>query len=352
MTCTDSHDKGQALDAFIKAMPKVELHLHIEGTLEPESVFHFARRNGVSLDFDSVEALRRAYEFENLQSFLDLYNATMGVLCTEEDFFDLTWAYLARVAEQNVVHTEIFFDPQGHTRRGIAFATVVDGITRALEAGRQRFGISSRLILCFWRHLSEAEAFATWEQAQPHLDRFTAVGLDSSELGHPPEKFERVYAKAHAAGLKAVAHAGEEGGPDYIWGALDALHVQRIDHGVRCLEDGMLVERLVRDQIPLTVCPLSNVRLRVVKNLASHNLSRMLALGLCVCVNSDDPAYFGGYMTENFLAVRKALDLVPAQVLTLGRNAIAASFLAADEKAALHRRLEAAAVEHGFSLGG
>ncbi|MDN5850106.1 MAG: adenosine deaminase [Nitrococcus sp.] len=333
-------------------MPKVELHLHIEGTLEPESVFRFARRNAVALDFDNVEALRRAYEFENLQSFLDLYNATMGVLCTEEDFFDLTWDYLARVAKQNVVHTEIFFDPQGHTRRGVPFATVVAGITRALEAGQQRYGISSRLILCFWRHLSEEEAFATWEQAQPHLDRITAVGLDSSELGHPPEKFQRVYAAARAAGLKAVAHAGEEGGPDYIWGALDTLHVDRIDHGVRCIEDGMLVERLVREQIPLTVCPLSNLRLRVVKNMASHNLSRMLALGLCVCVNSDDPAYFGGYMTENFLAVRKALELVPAQVLALGRNAIDASFLTVDDKAALHRRLEAAADEHGFSPGG
>lgn len=349
MTCADSYDGGRALDAFIKVMPKAELHLHIEGTLEPENVFRFARRNGVSLDFDSVDALRQAYEFENLQSFLDLYNATMRVLCTEEDFFDLTWAYLARAAEQNVVHTEIFFDPQGHTQRGIPFGTVIDGITRALDAGRERFGISSRLILCFWRHLSEAEAFATWEQAQPYLDRITAVGLDSSELGNPPEKFQRVYAAARAAGLKRVAHAGEEGGPDYIWGALDALHVQRIDHGVRSFEDGTLIERLIREQIPLTVCPLSNVRLHVVKNLASHNLSRMLALGICVCINSDDPAYFGGYITENFLAVRRAFDLVPAQVLALGRNAIDASFLAADEKVALHRRLEAVAAEHGLA---
>lgn len=352
MTRTASHDRDEALDRFIEAMPKVELHLHIEGTLQPESAFRFARRNGVSLDFADVEALRRAYEFENLQSFLDLYNATMGVLCTEEDFFDLTWDYLERVAEQNVVHTEIFFDPQGHTRRGVPFATVVEGISRALTAAEQRFGISSRLILCFWRHLSEADAFATWEQAQPYLDRFAAVGLDSSEVGNPPEKFQRVYAEARAAGLRAVAHAGEEGGPDYIWGALDALHVERIDHGVRCLEDGALVERLVREQIPLTVCPLSNLRLRVVGKLASHNLSRMLARGLCVCVNSDDPAYFGGYITENFLAVRQALELVPAQVLTLGRNAIDASFLGADDKAVLHERLEAAAAEHGFGFGG
>lgn len=351
MTRVENQEWGHGLDAFIEAMPKVELHLHIEGTLEPESAFRFARRNGLSLDFDSVEALRQAYEFQNLQSFLDLYNSTMRVLCTEEDFFDLTWDYLTRVARQNVVHTEIFFDPQGHTRRSIPFATVVDGITRALTAGQQRLGISSRLILCFWRHLSEAEALATWEQAQPHLDHFAAVGLDSSEVGNPPEKFQRVYAKARAAGLRAVAHAGEEGGPDYIRGALDALGVERIDHGVRCLEDGQLVERLLREEIPLTVCPLSNVRLRVVKNLGSHSLSRMLALGLRVCVNSDDPAYFGGYITENFLAVRKALELVPAQVLTLGRNAIDASFLGVDEKTALHERLEVVAAEHGFGLG-
>lgn len=348
MSRIDSQDWGESLDAFIETMPKVELHLHIEGTLEPESVFRFARRNRVALDFGDVDALRRAYDFQDLQSFLDLYNATMRVLCTEEDFYELTWEYLERVARQNVVHTEIFFDPQGHTSRGIPFATVVDGIHRALEAGRQRFGITSRLILCFWRHLSEAQAFATWEEAQPHLDRFTAVGLDSSEVGNPPEKFERVYAEARRAGLKAVAHAGEEGGPNYIWSALDALRVDRVDHGVRCMEDSALVERLVREQVPLTVCPLSNVRLRVFKNLASHNLSRMLALGLCVSVNSDDPAYFGGYIGENFLAVRKVLDLVPAQVLALGRNAIESSFLSADEKAALHRRLQASAREHGF----
>ncbi|MDN5870406.1 MAG: adenosine deaminase [Nitrococcus sp.] len=352
MTRTESHDRKQALDEFIKAMPKVELHLHIEGTLEPESAFRFAQRNGVSLDFENVEALRRAYDFENLQSFLDLYNATMSVLCTEEDFFDLTWDYLARVAEQNVVHTEIFFDPQGHTRRGIPFATVVAGISRALEAGRQHFGISSRLILCFWRHLSEEDAFATWAQAQPHLDHITAVGLDSSEVGHPPEKFQRVYAAARAAGLKAVAHAGEEGGPDYIRGTLDTLQVDRIDHGIRCFEDSALVHRLIDEQTPLTLCPLSNLRLGVSKNLVSYNLARMLALGLNVCINSDDPAYFGGYITENLLAVRVAQDLVAAQVLTLGRNAIDASFLGAEDKAALHRRLEAVAVEHGFGPSG
>lgn len=341
--------RQQTLDAFIEAMPKVELHLHIEGTLEPESVFRFAERNGVSLGFDSVEALRQAYEFENLQSFLDLYNATMSVLCTEQDFFDLTWDYLARVAEQNVVHAEIFFDPQGHTRRGIPFATVVNGITRALEAGQQRLGISSRLILCFWRDLSEAEALATWEQAQPYLDRFVAVGLDSAEVGNPPEKFQHVYAKARAAGLKAVAHAGEEGGSDYIWGALDALQVNRIDHGIRCMADSPLVHRLIDEQTPLTLCPLSNLRLGVSRNLVSYNLARMLALGVNVCVNSDDPAYFGGYITENFLAMRKAQDLVPAQVLTLGRNAIDASFLGEDEKAVLHQRFEATAAEYGFS---
>lgn len=329
------------LHSFIDAAPKVELHLHIEGSLEPELMFALARRNGVELPFASVEEVRAAYDFSNLQDFLDIYYQGMSVLRTERDFFDLTWAYLERVAAQNVVHTEIFFDPQGHTARGIAFETVLDGISRALEQGRRELGISSHLIMCFLRHLGEDEAFATLEQALPHRDRIVGVGLDSSELGHPPSKFQRVFAKAREHGFRIVVHAGEEGPPEYVHEALDLLRVDRIDHGNRSLEDPALVERLVREGMALTVCPLSNLKLCVVDGLTAHPLRRMLDLGLKATVNSDDPSYFGGYINENFRAVADALDLDRAQVLRLLENAIDASFLDAPAKLRLHERLKA-----------
>lgn len=340
---------ADALASFIRAMPKVELHLHLEGALEPELVFELARRNGVKLRFDSVAELRRAYAFKDLQSFLDLHYEAMKVLQTEQDFHDLTYAYLQRSAAQGLVHVEPFFDPQGHTRRGVPFEAVIGGITRALDEAHERLGISSRLILSFWRHLSEAEAFATWEQARPYLDRISAVGLDSSEVGHPPEKFARVFAKVRESGLRTVAHAGEEGPPEYIWGALEALEVSRIDHGIRCLEDEALVRHLAERRIPLTVCPLSNVRLRAFPDLPSHNLKTLLDRGLCVTVNSDDPAYFGGYVGDNFAAVQQALDLDAGQILTLARNAIDASFLEPADKLRLHGRLRESAERFGFA---
>lgn len=342
--------EDDALVSFIRAMPKVELHLHLEGSLEPEQAFEFARRNGVDLPFASVEEMRRAYAFDNLQSFLDLYNGTMNVLQTAQDFHDLTYAYLQRSVAQGLVHVEPFFDPQGHTSRGVPFEAVISGITRALDEARERLGVSSRLILSFWRHLSEADAFATWEQAQPYLDRISAVGLDSSELGNPPEKFARVFARVREHGLKTVAHAGEEGPPEYIWGALEALNASRIDHGVRCLEDESLVRHLAEKQIPLTVCPLSNVRLRVFPDLPSHNLKALLQRGLCVSLHSDDPAYFGGYVGDNYVAAQQALDLDAAQILTLAGNAIDASFLESAEKANLHDALKQSAERFGFGV--
>jgi adenosine deaminase len=313
--------------AFLEDLPKAELHMHLEGSLEPETMFDLAARNSVALPYGSVEAVRRAYQFTDLQSFLDIYYAGARVLRTQQDFYDLTWAYLRRVASQNVRHVEPFFDPQTHTARGVSFETVVTGIRRALEAGERQLGISSRLILCFLRHLSADAAMATLDQALPFKAWIVAVGLDSSEVGHPPAKFVRVFERARAEGFRAVAHAGEEGPPEYIWQALDALGVSRIDHGVRCVEDRRLVERLVRDQVPLTVCPLSNVKLRVVRALTKHNLKRMLDLGLRVTINSDDPAYFGGYLLENFRATQAALGLTSAELRALGRNAIEASFL-------------------------
>jgi len=321
-------------------LPKAELHLHIEGTLEPELMFGLARRNHVELPYPDVESIRRAYVFDDLQSFLDIYYAGCAVLVTEQDFADLTTAYLDRAAQQGVRHAEIFFDPQTHTERGIAFATVVTGITSALAEGERRLGITSRLILCFLRHLSAEAAMAILEAALPHRDAITAVGLDSSEVGNPPEKFGDVFARARAEGLLAVAHAGEEGPPEYIWQALDVLGVRRIDHGVRCMEDERLVERLVADQIPLTVCPLSNVKLRVFPELRRHNLGQMLERGLLVTINSDDPAYFGGYIGDNYAATADALGLTRDQMGQVVRNSFRASFLEGSELTLLLETIE------------
>jgi len=322
-----------SMQAFLHGIPKAELHLHIEGSLEPELMFELARRNGVRLPYATAEGVRRAYVFENLQSFLDMYYRGCSVLRTERDFHDLTWAYLERVSAQNVRHTEIFFDPQSHTQRGVPPDTIIGGIRTALEEGREKMGISSQLILCFLRHLSAEAAMDTLIQALPFREEITAVGLDSSEVGHPPQKFRAVFDRAREEGFLTVAHAGEEGPPDYIWQALDLLAVRRIDHGVRCLQDPRLVERLASERVPLTVCPLSNVRLRVFPAMTQHPLKRMLGLGLCVTVNSDDPAYFGGYVEENFRAAQAALQLSREEIAQLARNSFEASFLGAEEKA-------------------
>ncbi|HKX87608.1 MAG TPA: adenosine deaminase [Sphingopyxis sp.] len=313
--------------AFIAALPKAELHLHIEGSLEPELMFALAQRNNVAIPFASVEEVRAAYAFSNLQDFLDIYYQGMGVLHTEQDFHDLTTAYCARAHADNVRHIEIFFDPQGHTERGIAFATVIAGITRALDDAGARYGMSSKLIMCFLRHLSETEAEATLDEALPFLDRITGVGLDSSEVGHPPAKFERVFARARSLGLKIVAHAGEEGPPAYVREALDLLGVDRIDHGNRSLEDAALVRRLADEGMTLTVCPLSNLKLCVVNDIADHPLRTMLDAGLRATVNSDDPSYFGGYVNANYLAVADALDLSRDELVTLACNSFTGSFL-------------------------
>lgn len=325
--------------ALIERIPKVELHLHIEGTLEPELAFALAERNGIGLPYATIDELRAAYDFGDLQSFLDLYYACCDVLRTEQDFYDLTWAYLERSAADRLVHTEIFFDPQTHTARGIGFDVFMPGIRRALADARERLGISSEMIMCFLRHLSEDDAVATLEAARPYLDDIIAVGLDSGERGNPPSKFERVFARAQELGLRTVAHAGEEGPAAYIREALDLLHVCRIDHGVRCEEDDDLVERLAEEAIPLTVCPLSNLRLCVVRNLGQHNLKRLLHRGLRVTINSDDPAYFGGYIGENYRATARALDLEAADLLQLADNAVEASFLPAERKRALHAQI-------------
>lgn len=320
------------LTSFINGIPKAELHVHIEGTLEPELMFRLAARNAIALPYASVEETRAAYNFADLQSFLDIYYRGAQVLCREEDFYDLTSAYLKRVHADGVVHAEIFFDPQTHTERGIPFPTVVAGIRRALDDAKAELGITSRLIMCFLRHLSEEQAQATLDQALPYRDWICGVGLDSSEAGRPPEMFASVFARARAEGFEAVAHAGEEGPAEYIWQALDLLKVSRIDHGVRCLDDPELVERLRADQVPLTVCPLSNVKLRVFEDMRHHTLKRLLDLGLCVTVNSDDPTYFGGYIAENFLAAQRALGLECADILRLARNAFRASFLDGETK--------------------
>jgi adenine deaminase len=320
------------LERFVERIPKAELHIHIEGSLEPELMFELARRNRVKVSYKSVEDVRRAYEFKDLESFLQVYYQGMRVLITERDFYDLTWAYLSKAHSQNVRHSEMFFDPQAHTGRGIAFETVISGIHRAMLDAEQRLGISSKLIMCFLRDLSEESAMATLEQALPFEDWIIAVGLDSAEVGHPPEKFTRVFERARAEGFLTVAHAGEEGPPEYIWQALDRLKVSRIDHGDRCLEDPNLTARLAADRIPLTVCPLSNVKLRVFESMEKHNLKKLLDRGLCVTVNSDDPAYFGGYVTENFLAAKKALGLDRDDISRLARNSFQAAFLGPDQK--------------------
>ena len=307
---------------WLNTLPKAELHLHLEGSLEPEMLFSLAERNRIALPWDNVDALRSAYAFGNLQEFLDLYYRGADVLRTEQDFYDLTWAYLQKCEEQNVVHTEPFFDPQTHTDRGIPFEVALRGISEALADGRELLGISSGLILSFLRHLSEEEAFRTLEQAMPFRDAFFAVGLDSSEMGHPPSKFERVFAKARAEGFLAVAHAGEEGPPEYVWEALNLLKVSRIDHGVRAAEDPRLVERLIEEQIPLTVCPLSNTKLRVFDDMRQHNILQLLEQGVKVTVNSDDPAYFGGYVTENFMALHESLGMTEAQARRLAQNSL------------------------------
>jgi adenosine deaminase len=307
-------------------VPKAELHLHIEGTLEPELMFELARRNGVELPYADTEAVRRAYEFTNLQSFLDVYYRACSVLIHERDFYELTTAYLARARHQGVRHVEVFFDPQTHTARGVNLETVVGGISRALSDARAH-GVSSHLIMCFLRDLPADDAMATLEDALAHRDVIFGVGLDSAEIGHPPEKFRAVFDRATSAGLRAVAHAGEEGPPEYIWQALDLLGAERIDHGVRCLEDRALVHRLEADRIPLTVCPFSNVKLRVVDTLDQHPLATMLDHGLCATVNSDDPAYFGGYVGDNLAGVAEALRLDDDAVIQLARNSFEASFL-------------------------
>jgi adenosine deaminase len=320
------------IQAFIHGIPKAELHIHIEGSLEPELMFELAAKNSIRLPYESVADIRRAYDFTNLESFLDIYYQGAQVLLTEDDFYQMTWAYLQKAAEQNVRHTEIFFDPQTHTARGIKFETVVQGIHRALSDAGQRLGLSSNLIMCFLRDLSAKEAMKTLEKSLPFKECITAVGLDSAELGHPPEKFSLVFDLARQNGFRTVAHAGEEGPPEYIWQSLNLLKAERIDHGVRCVEDAGLVEYLVKEQVPLTVCPLSNIKLRVFDNMRHHNFKQMLDLGLCVTVNSDDPAYFGGYIEDNFRALHAAHNLSFKDIYKIARNAFKASFLTPAEK--------------------
>lgn len=324
------------------ALPKAELHIHIEGSLEPELIFALAQRNGVALPYASVEALREAYAFTDLQSFLDIYYAGASVLLHEADFFDMAWAYLQRAHADHVVHAEIFFDPQTHTARGVDIGVVIAGLKRACDRAQAEFGMTSALILCFLRHLSEDDAFATLEAAMPHRGHFIGVGLDSSEVGHPPGKFSRVFARCRELGLRIVAHAGEEGPPPYIWEALNDLQAERIDHGVRSLEDPALVAELARRRTPLTVCPLSNLKLCVVNDLHDHPMKKLLDAGLCATVNSDDPAYFGGYLNANFVQTVEALNLSRDDVIALARNSFEASFIDATTRARHLARLEAA----------
>ena len=334
------------LPALLAAMPKAELHIHIEGSLEPELIFQLAQRNGVALPYASVEELRRAYAFTNLQSFLDIYYAGASVLLQEQDFYDMAWAYLQRAKADNVIRAEIFFDPQTHTARGVAMRTVIAGLHRACQDARTQLGVDAELILCFLRHLSEAEAFETLEEALPHRDKFIGVGLDSSEVGHPPEKFARVFAKCRALGMHLVAHAGEEGPPAYVWAALDVLHVERVDHGVQSTKDPALMARLAKDRIPLTVCPLSNLKLCVFPQLADHNLRELLDAGLVATVNSDDPAYFGGYMNANFLQTFAATGLTAQHAWQLARNSFEGSFADTAAKSRYIGRLEETFAAH------
>lgn len=320
------------MKSFIHSLPKIELHLHIEGTLEPELMFELAERNQVSLPFNSIDEVKAAYNFHNLQSFLDIYYQGADVLLHEQDFFDLTWAYLLRCKEDNVVHTEIFFDPQTHTERGVPFDTVISGIERALVKAREELNISSEMIMCFLRHLSEESAFETLNQARPYQDKIIGIGLDSSELGHPPEKFRRVFEQAVSEGYLTVAHAGEEGSAQNIHDSLDMLKVSRVDHGVRCVEDPELVKQLISSRMPLTVCPLSNLKLKVFDNMEQHNIVELLRMGLCVTINSDDPSYFGGYMTDNFMAVANAHEMTKKEVAQFSLNGVEASFINNAEK--------------------
>ncbi|WP_127803160.1 adenosine deaminase [Hydrogenophaga sp. NH-16] len=327
-----------------RAIPKAELHIHIEGSLEPELIFALAQRNGVSLTYPSVEALRSAYAFTDLQSFLDIYYAGASVLLQPQDFHYMAWAYFLRAKADNVIHTELFFDPQTHTARGVPMASVIEGLSGACKRAESELGISSALILCFLRHLSEEDAFATLEAALPYRGHFIGVGLDSSEVGHPPEKFERVFARCRELGLKLVAHAGEEGPPEYMWQAIDLLKVQRIDHGVAALQDPLLMAELAHTRMPLTVCPLSNLKLCVVDDLRDHPLKKMLDAGLCATVNSDDPAYFGGYMNANFEQTVQALDLSREDVVQLARNSVEASFVSEQRRREMFDRIAACAV--------
>lgn len=328
------------MEKFIQGLPKAELHLHIEGTLEPEMMFELAQRNSVDLPYKSVSEIREAYKFEDLQSFLNIYYQGSEVLQQAQDFYDLTWAYLQKAAAQNVRHTEIFFDPQTHTARGIAFETVYEGISQALQDGKAKLDISSQLILSFLRDLSAEKAFATLEAALPYKDNIVAVGLDSAEQGNPPSKFKAVFDRARAEGFLTVAHAGEEGPPEYIWQAINLLNVSRIDHCVRSMEDPALLDYLAEKQIPLTVCPLSNVELKVFDSMAEHNLKQLLSLGLCATVNSDDPSYFGGYIAENYQAVQSALNLSEQDLYQLAKNSFQASFLPAASKQRLISELD------------
>jgi len=338
--------RAQIMKAFIESLPKVELHLHIEGTLEPELMFELAQRNNIAIPFNSCSEVTEAYNFHNLQSFLDIYYQGTNVLINEQDFFDLTWAYLQRCRKDNVVHTEVFFDPQAHTERDVHFDTVINGIHRALEKGKEELGISSNLIMCFLRHLDEEAAFETLEAAHAHKDKIIGVGLDSSEVGHPASKFERVFKEAIEHGFLTVAHAGEEGPASNIHEALNLLQVARIDHGVRCSEDEALVQHLANERIPLTVCPLSNVKLKVFEHMGQHNIVDLLRNGLCVTINSDDPSYFGGYMTDNFLAVHDAIELEKHELAQFTLNAIEASFISDSEKNRLRALTEEYLAKH------
>jgi len=332
--------KNTSIKKFIEGIPKAELHLHIEGTFEPELMFKIANRNNIVINYESIDELKKAYNFNNLQEFLDIYYAGTNVLMEEQDFYDLTWAYLTKVNAQNLAHTEIFFDPQTHTDRGVPFDTVIQGIHNALEDGNEKLGISSQLIMCFLRHLDEASSFKTLEQALPYKKWIAAVGLDSSENGNPPSKFERVFFKAKEEGFLTVAHAGEEGPAEYIWEAINLLNVSRIDHGNRSLDDDQLMKHLAEHQVPLTLCPLSNLELKVVNDLKDYPLLGMMERGLMVTLNSDDPAYFGGYINENYTGVAKALNLSKKQITELAKNSFKASLLSQVEKDKMIQKIE------------
>ena len=329
-----------SIQSLIQNLPKAELHLHIEGTLEPELMFKLAKRNSILLPYASPEEIRKAYHFSDLQTFLDIYYEGASVLKTTEDFDDLCWEYLRRAHADRIVHTEIFFDPQTHTERGIEFGVVIEGLTQALKRAEKEWGLTSHLFMCFLRHLSQEEAFKTLQSAIPYLHLIRGVGLDSSELGHPPSKFKDVFEEAKKRGLELVAHAGEEGPPDYIWQALDLLQVRRIDHGVRSLEDPKLIERLKKERIPLTVCPLSNIKLRVFQKMQDHNLKTLLENGLCVTINSDDPAYFGGYLNQNFLETAQALDLSEDDLKQLAKNSFEASLIPNEKRESLFQEID------------